>query len=132
MCMQDVDIARQTKTNVYQTTTTQDLPPNAMRLSIRIIITQVEVAQLLALRVPINGTSNSSSVPLAIVAWVQEVATATTDEFELQRDTSLEDVGDVLLGALRISSQNGTIVTAIETYLEVVTPRSIDATKLPK
>lgn len=132
MCMQDIDIARQTKTNVYSTTTSVNIPANQMRLSVRIIITQVDFALLSAVRAPINGVANPLNVPLAVAAWVQEAAVATTDAIQLQRDVRLEDVGDILLGDLKLTCTGGTNVFAIETYLEVVTPRSLDVTKLPK
>lgn len=115
MCMEDIAIQRATKTNVYFWNGSDiDLPSNANRLSVKITCTLTGDVELLAISANVNGGGNVN----ASLAY----ASRRPGDFLPYELVTLESVGDILLGPLRLTSPNNTACYAIETYLDVNAP----------
>ena len=132
MCMQDIDIDRQIKTNVYFSQATVQIPPNGNRLAVRISCQGNEEGALTATYPVRSGAAAFPNPILAHVARDFAGSGIDTRMSTLADTVTLADVGDVLKGSLQLISTVGAGVWAIETYLDVVSPRPADATKIPE
>jgi hypothetical protein len=128
MCMQDIDIARQTKTNTYFTQGTLVIPPNPSRLAIRIV---AAIGDFVTLSATLTPTAGASTPINYFVGSSSGHNNGIPLSGSLPDDITLERIGDLLKGPLTLTSGVGTGVYAIETYLDVVSPMPLDVSTLP-
>lgn len=120
MCMEDVDIGRATKTQLHFTVGSLEIPGRASRLSVRILCDDNDQGFLSAIVTPMGTGLGATNFMLAAVSRIATIAAATAyTQYWPQADVNLQNVGNLLLGPLRLISNNSVGVYAIETYLDV-------------
>ena len=118
MCWQDVQIERQTKTNIYfvdGATGTISIGGNANRLSIRLVAG--DTGQL-ELTVPSFTPQGVPTVGNAILGY----SCRGNGGFTPPDDITLAKVGDILKGPLNATLVGGAPGWIIETYLDIQGP----------
>lgn len=129
MCMQDVDIARATRTQCYNSSSSEGIPANPDRLSIRLVPGLNDYIQLVARNITVPGVPTNQTVILGMAVGPDTSVTVVGGT--LPDDVTLEKVGDILKGPLTLVTSGATDGFAIETYLPVNSGMSLDVSKLP-
>jgi hypothetical protein len=109
MCYEDVKLGRQTKSRVYTTGGTLDIPANGKRIGLWLATDQGRLALLEA---NVNGV-------LCTVAYAANYLVGSAEfAFSPPVYIDIRHFGDLLFGPFRLSSPLGGSVTLIETYLD--------------
>jgi hypothetical protein len=126
--MQDIDIARATRTRIYSTAVSTTIPANPDRLSIRIVPLPGTTVTVYSPSFSIAGVAAPFNVPLGYATGYDNVVNFWGTLPDL---ITLENVGDILKGPLLVATTGGGDSSLIETYLSVNSGMSLDVTELP-
>lgn len=131
MCMQDINIDRQTKTNVYVAATSVAIPANPNRLSIRISCDDTGRG-ILSLKTPTQRLgSGATAVSVVPILFVYRNDAGTPQPPIPSATVTLAEIGDAFKGDLILNSDTLVNAYAVETYLDVNDGIPLDVTKLP-
>lgn len=122
MCMEDIAIARATKTRIYRTSTSISIPANPNRLAVRLTCVNGDQAELWYPRAVAIGAFSDGDI---LIGWCSRLSNTLVGEvygYTLFDDVSLDRVGVALLGELRLDSTQNVQAVAIETYLDLNDP----------